>query len=204
MPVTDIDSQLERYRHKKYRKRRIRFYGLVTLSTVLLTIILGLAVISMQPIDVSNIKGADNALTVVQEEYGETYIRKLDNLPTIAYETQYQTLKDSYVGLVKDGGDVKDKDKLAVDLVAFVEYVEVDAVKTAEQYSMKASSKEFYQRHLDYQEEHGDVHETLVVLVDSHRKLLEKTSEEELLTIISGLDERMVMYTDYLTSLKKA
>ena len=98
-----MDRQLEIFRHKKYRKMRVRFYGLVIFAVALTLTLIGFVVISNQPIDVSNVKHAETAYEVAYAEYGDTYIKTLNNLPTIGYESQYKALKSTYLDLLEDG-----------------------------------------------------------------------------------------------------
>lgn len=199
-----MDSQIELYRHKRYRKRRVQFYGLIALAMILFSMIVGIFVISLQPIDVTGIKDAHSALEVAEEEYGEPYINKLINLPTIGYESYYQSLRDTYVGLMKDDGSVKDKNRIAVDLIAFVEYVESDAVQTAESYSLTGKSEEFNKQYGEYKKVNGEVFPILVELVGNHPKDSKGLTDEEVKGYIEDLDKRMEMYVTYLTNLKNA
>lgn len=200
--VTDMDRQLEIFRHKKYRKMRVRFYGLVIFAVALTLTLIGFVVISNQPIDVSNVKNAETAYEVAYAEYGDTYIKTLNNLPTIGYESQYKALKSTYLDLLEDGGSEKDKNKIALDLIVFVEYVQTDAVNTAQRYGLSGVSQQFYEAHQEYMGLNGEVHETLVTLVESHVTPEGKLSEDKLMSIIKDLDSRIELYTGYLTTLK--
>lgn len=200
--VTDMDKQLEIFRHNKYRKMRVRFYGLSIVAISLLSLLIGIVVISSQPIDVSNVKKAETAYEVAYAEYGDTYINTLNNLPTIGYESQYKALKSTYLDLLEDGGSEKDKNKIALDLIVFVEFVQTDAVKTAKRYGLSGVSQQFYEEHQEYMGLNGEVHETLVTLVESHATPEGKLSEDKLMSIIKDLDSRVELYTGYLTTLK--
>lgn len=197
-----FDKQLEAYRHKKYRRRRLRFYGLIMLAVTLFAVAVGIFVITNQPIDVKYIKESDTALEVARMEYGDTYINTLDNLPTIGYESQYVALKGTYLDLLQDNGSVSDKNKIALDLVVFVEYVQQEAVSTSRKYGLTDVSKNFSEEHTTYLAENGDVYDSLIELVDSHTTTEGRLSDERLADIILDLDARIDLYTGYLTTLK--
>lgn len=202
MPVKDIDAQLEKFKHEKYRKKRVRFYLLLVIAVMLWSFIIGTVVISLQPIDVAQIKGAESTIEVVKEEYGDTYIKNLEGLPTIGYEGHYKSIKTNYLNLVEQEASESSKNKEAVDLVAFVEFVQEDALKTSEDYSLSGTSKEFYKQHTEYVANNGEVYETLITLIESHEEGKGLT-EEELNSVIEDLDARMMLFTNYLTTLKR-
>lgn len=200
--ATNIDKQLEIYRHKKYRKMRIRFYGLVIIAVALISMLIGVVVITNQPIDVSNVRQAETAYEVAYAEYGDTYVNTLNNLPTIGYESQYQALKGTYLDLLEEDGSEKDKNKIALDLIVFVEFAQTEAVKTAQRYGLSGVSRQFYQEHKKYMELNGGVHDKLVTLVESHTSPEGRLEEDQLMEIINDLDDRIELYTGYLTALK--
>lgn len=197
-----MDKQLEEYRYKKYRNNRVRFYILMGVATVLYASIFVLYLIKKQPIDTTNIEKSGSAIEAVQEEYGERYIKNLENVPTINYESHYKALKGNYIDLIHNSNSQKEKNREALNLIAFVEYVQDDAVNVAQGYSLKGLSLSFYEEHINYIEEHGEVFSYLPELLNSHESEDKQLSEEELQTMLTDLDNRMELYTEYLTSLK--
>lgn len=199
-----MDRQLEAFRHNKYRKNRVRFYALIAFATILASIILGLYVISIQPLDIDNVHASDSAIEVVNAEYGDSYLQTIDNLPTVGYESHYNNLKGEYLRLIGEGAKVSEKDNQALDLLVFIEVVQEEAVETSKDYGVSVVSKKFYQEHLNLMEERGEVFPSLEKLLDGHRTDLGSVSDDEMSVIIKDLDERIELYTTYLTSLKNA
>lgn len=199
---TDIDKQLEAYRYKQYRRKRVRFYILATFTIILGAVLLGVYAISNKPIDVTTVEEADSAIEVAEEEFGDTYIRTLENLPTIGYETQYEALRNTYEELLTDGASEEDKNRVALDLVVFVEFVQRDSEKAAERYGLSGTSRRFYHSNERYLEKYGEVVDILEKLTKHHSKSEEDLEVGEVRLLLRDLDRRMDMYTKYLTSLK--
>ena len=110
-----MDKQLEIFRHNKYRKMRVRFYGLSIVAISLLSLLIGIVVISNQPIDVSNVKKAETAYEVAYAEYGDTYINTL-NKNGYSESGGYEIgdyVDNMYIALQEDGRIAKLKLELS-------------------------------------------------------------------------------------------
>lgn len=194
------ETILQKARHKRFRRNRVRFYVLFAVAITLLTTFIGLFFISLQPIDVNSIKDSGSALGVVQEEYGDTYINGLYNIPAISYESNYRSLKEEYIELIESDGSVANKNKVIVDIVALVEFIQRDAEQASLDYGLSGISKEFSTKNEEYLSANGDAYSVLLELVDAHES--EELVMEDVQDKIEDLDNRVSLYTDYLTDLK--
>lgn len=202
MTQMDINEQMEIYRNNLYRRRRLRFYGLILLVIVLSSILLGLFAISKQPIDRTNIDNATSTIEAVNMEYGTYYLDDVKELPSMGYMTYYGAVKEEYLSALDNDESTGAKDKKALDLLVFVEYVQEDAEDTAYRYASSRASKDFYKANAEYLKENGELITYLKELLEGHQTDNGSVDEERLDAVLKTLDERMDFYTKYLKSLK--
>src|SRR5699024_7699694 len=143
-----------------------------------------------------------STIEAVNMEYGTYYLDDVKELPSMGYMTYYGAVKEEYLSALGNDESTGAKDKKALDLLVFVEYVQEDAEDTAYRYASSRASKDFYKANAEYLKENGELITYLKELLEGHQTDNGSVDEERLDAVLKTLDERMDFYTKYLKSLK--